>query len=58
VPPVDESWQTPFVGQSVEEAFRLLATVPLEKSLNRTFIVVLNKALYNREKLAYTLSDR
>jgi hypothetical protein len=48
-PPVDESWQSPFAGHSVEEAFKYLATVDLEKSLNRTYIVVLHKALYEQK---------
>lgn len=60
VPPVDESWQSPFVGQSVDEAFRFLATVSPEKSLNRTFIVVLNKALFDQKKwlILYRINER
>lgn len=50
VPPIDESWQSPFVGQPVEEAFKFLSMTSIEKSLNRTFIVVWNKALYERQK--------
>jgi hypothetical protein len=49
MPPVDESWQSPFAGQPVEKAFEYLATVSLEKSLNRAHIVVLNKALYEQK---------
>lgn len=50
VPPIHRSWQSPFIGQSVEKAFEFLATVPLEKSLNRTYIVVWNQALYEQER--------
>jgi hypothetical protein len=49
VPPIDESWQSPFVGQPVDRAFEFLATMSPEKSLNRTFIIVWNKALYERK---------
>lgn len=48
VPPIEESWQSSFVGQSFEDAFKCLATTPLEKSLNREFIIVWNQALYER----------
>jgi hypothetical protein len=47
--PIDESWQSPFAGYSVEEAFKYLATVSVENSLNRTYIIVLNKALYEQK---------
>lgn len=50
VPPIEESWQSPFAGQSVKNAFEPLALVPLDKSLNRTFIIVLNQALYEQKK--------
>jgi hypothetical protein len=49
IAPIDESWQSPFGGKSVEDAFEYLATVSLELSLNRTYIMVLNKALYEQE---------
>jgi hypothetical protein len=47
--PINELWQSPFSGKSVEEAFKYLATVSLELSLNRTYIMVLNKALYEQK---------
>jgi hypothetical protein len=48
-PPIDESWQSPFAGQSVERAFEYLATVSREISLNRTYIMVLDKTLYKQK---------
>ena len=50
VPPIDSSWRSPFVGQSVEEAFEFLATVPLDKSLNRTFVIGWDQALYEQKR--------
>ena len=52
VPPIDESWQPPFVGQSVEKAFHFLSTLPLDKSLNRTFIIVWDQSLYEQKRWA------
>jgi hypothetical protein len=60
IPPVDQTWHSPFVGQPIEEAFRCLASIPLDKSLNRTFLIVLDKALYDREKwvVLYRIDER
>jgi hypothetical protein len=49
IPPIDQTWHSPFVGQPIEEAFKSLASIPLEKSLNREFLIVLDKALYDRK---------
>jgi hypothetical protein len=60
VPPINQTWHSPFAGQPIEEAFRFLALVPLEKSLNRTSLIVLDRALYDREKwiVLYRIDER
>lgn len=59
IPPIDASWQSSFVGKSVEEAFEFLATIPLDKSLNRTYIIVLDRKLYEQKKwgLLYRIDE-
>ncbi|KAH0037938.1 hypothetical protein KCU78_g1578, partial [Aureobasidium melanogenum] len=49
VPPIDGNWQSAFVGDTVEQAFEFLTKIPLEKSLNRTYIIVLDKNLYEQK---------
>jgi hypothetical protein len=49
VPPIDAKWQSAFFGNTVEQAFEFLATVPIQKSLNRTYIIVLDGALYEQK---------
>jgi hypothetical protein len=48
VPPIAEDWQSAFAGQTIEQAFEFLSTLPThaEVSINRTYIVVLDKHLY------------
>ena len=46
VPPVVEDWQSAFAGQTIEQAFEFLSTLPTdaEVSINRTYIVLLDKS--------------
>jgi hypothetical protein len=49
IPPMDPTWLSPFVEKSVEHAFAYLATLPLNLSVNREYLVVLNKMLYQQK---------
>lgn len=44
--PISASRLSPFVGKTFEDAFKFLATVPLDKRLGRQFIAVLDNRLY------------
>lgn len=48
VPPISLNWQSRFAGQSIEQAFEFLSTLPVDTdvSINRTYIVVLDTELY------------
>jgi hypothetical protein len=48
VPPIAEDWQSAFAGQTIEQAFEFLSTLPIDVkvSVNRTYIVLLDKHLY------------
>lgn len=46
IPPVDPTWHSPFVGLSAEDAFACVATLPLYLSVNREYLVVLDRTLY------------
>ncbi|KAH0377374.1 hypothetical protein KCU92_g9260, partial [Aureobasidium melanogenum] len=46
---VPSDWVSPFISKTVEDAFRFIATIPLDTSLDRQFIAVLDSRLY-REK--------
>jgi len=50
VPPIDESWQSPFLGLTIEQAFEFVGKAPLEKSLNRELIIVWDQALYEQKR--------
>lgn len=49
VPSVSPAWRSPSVGKTIEEAFEFLSTLPndAEVTMNRTYIVALDKHLYN-----------
>lgn len=48
-PPIPSTWRSPFIGKTIEDAFEYLSTIPLDKSLGRDYIAVLNKRLYERK---------
>jgi hypothetical protein len=59
--PIAEDWQSAFAGQTIEQAFDFLSTLPAdaEVSTNRTYIVVLDKHPYRtRDKVTVCKIDK
>jgi hypothetical protein len=48
VPPIEQNWQSAFAGQTIEQAFEFILTLPTdaEISIDNTYIVVLDTHLY------------
>ncbi|CAD0098209.1 unnamed protein product [Aureobasidium mustum] len=60
IPPMHPTWKSTFVGKPVEDAFAHLATLPLDLSVNRVYLVVLDDILY-REKgwiIIYNIDEK
>lgn len=60
IPPIDPTWQSPFVGNTIEDAFGFLATIPLNMALTREYLVVLDKAIYEQKDwiVIYRIDDQ
>ncbi|GAB7353008.1 hypothetical protein MBLNU459_g3567t1 [Dothideomycetes sp. NU459] len=48
-PPIPSTWRSPLIGKTIEAAFEFMATIPLNRSLIREYIAVLDKHLYEKK---------